>query len=92
MSVRLHPHAYERMIERGATEDEVKSTVENGEQFPVRFGRTGFRRNFLFDSEWRGRHYNTKKLEALCCSGRHRVAGNHYYYTIFLSIGKEAIL
>ncbi|MCK8601974.1 DUF4258 domain-containing protein [Desulfoferrobacter suflitae] len=46
MAVRLHPHARERIKERGATEDEVTATLEYGERFPARFGRTGFRRNF----------------------------------------------
>lgn len=64
MAVRLHPHARERMAERGATEDEVRAAVEQGEQFPARLGRTGFRRNFPFDSEWRGRHYRTRQVEA----------------------------
>jgi hypothetical protein len=50
MAVRFHPHARERMGERGATEDEVRATVKQGEQFPAKFGRTGFRRNFPFDS------------------------------------------
>ena len=53
MAVRFHPHAQERMIERGTGEEEVQATVEEGEQFPAKFGRTGFRRNFSFDSEWR---------------------------------------
>ena len=61
--VRLHPHARERMQERGATEEEIQATVAQGEQFPARFGRTGFRRNFQFDQEWRGRHYLTKLVE-----------------------------
>jgi len=64
MAVRFHPHARERMGERGATEDEVRATVGQGEQFPAKFGRTGFRRNFLFDSKWRGKHYRTKQVEA----------------------------
>jgi len=51
--VRLHPHARERMQERGATEEEIQATVAQGEQFPAKFGRTGFRRNFRFDQEWR---------------------------------------
>ena len=63
MSVRFHPHAQERMAERGATEDEVEATVEQGEQFPAKFGRTGFRRNFAFDDEWHGKHYRTKQVE-----------------------------
>lgn len=43
---------------------EVVSTVTGGERFPAKFGRTGFRRNFDFDSDWRGRHYATKQVEA----------------------------
>ena len=62
--VRLHPHTWERMQERGATEEEIQATVAQGEQFPAKFGRTGFRRNFQFDQEWRGRHYRTKQVEA----------------------------
>jgi hypothetical protein len=64
MAVRFHPHARERMGERGATEDEVIATVEQGERFQAKFGRTGFRRNFPFDSEWRGKHCGTKQVEA----------------------------
>ena len=63
MPVRIHPHARMGMIERGATEEEVIATVEHGEQFPARLGRTGFRRNFPFDDLWRGRHYNSKQIE-----------------------------
>jgi hypothetical protein len=62
--VRLHPHALERLSERGVTQDEVVVTVQAGESFPAKFGRTGFRRNFRFDSIWRGRHYATKEVEA----------------------------
>jgi Domain of unknown function (DUF4258) len=39
--VRLHPHARERMEERGATEAEVRATVEQGERFPAKFGTNG---------------------------------------------------
>jgi Domain of unknown function (DUF4258) len=62
--VRLHPHAQERMEERGATEEEVRATVEQGESFPAKFGRTGFRRNFRFDQHRHGRQYHTKQIEA----------------------------
>jgi hypothetical protein len=64
MNVRLHPHARERLVERGATEKEVIATVLEGETFPAKFGRTGFRRNFAFDGEWLGRRYATKQVEA----------------------------
>jgi len=52
------------MTERGVTEDEVKAPVEQGEKFPAKFGRTGFRRNFMFEDEWRDRYYRTKQVEA----------------------------
>jgi hypothetical protein len=52
------------MAERGATEDEVVGTVEHGEAFAAKLGRTGFRRNFPFGREWRGRVYQTKQVEA----------------------------
>jgi hypothetical protein len=65
MSVRLHPHARQRMMERGASEAEIVATVEQGEQFPAKFGRTGFRRNFTFEQQWRGRFYRTKQVQVI---------------------------
>jgi hypothetical protein len=48
LKVRLHPHAVLRLNERGATADEIAATVMDGEPFPAKQGRTGFRRNFAF--------------------------------------------
>ena len=64
MAVRLHPHAAARLRERGGTEGEVRTTVQTGERFEARFGRTGFRRNFPFDAEWQGKRYANKQIEA----------------------------
>ncbi|MBU0610683.1 MAG: DUF4258 domain-containing protein [Armatimonadetes bacterium] len=64
MPVRLHPHAIERAAERGVTQAEVVATVEGGEEFAAKYGRSGFRRNFVFDDVFRGRHYLTKQVEA----------------------------
>jgi hypothetical protein len=64
MKITFHPHAKDRLAERGATETEVASTVEFGEQFPAKFGRTGFRRNFEVDAPWRGQQYASKQVEA----------------------------
>jgi len=47
VAIRFHPHAKERMRERGATEDEVIGAVEHGEQFKAKYNRTGFRRNYI---------------------------------------------
>jgi hypothetical protein len=64
MTVRIHPHARARMMERGASEAEVVATVEEGERFVAKFGRVGFRRNFAFNGTWRGRPYASKQVEA----------------------------
>ena len=65
MAVRLHPHAMEGLLDRGATEEEVKTTVNGGERFPARFGRTRFRKSFHFESTWQGNFYITKEVEAV---------------------------
>lgn len=66
MSITIHPHAAQRAIERGATENEIIETVKNGEQFPAKFDRTGFRTNFLFNDTWNKKQYATKQIEAYC--------------------------
>ena len=63
MIVTLHPHARERAAERGASEEEIAATVERGERFAARFGRTGFRRNFSVEGVWRGKPFRNKQLE-----------------------------
>jgi hypothetical protein len=70
MKIRLHSHAQARLAERGATEQEVVATIEQGEQFPAKFGRTGFRRNFPFGGTWHGRKYATKQVEAYAIQER----------------------
>ena len=64
MTIDIHPHALGRLAERGATEQEVNDTVREGEPCPGKFGRTGFRRNFAYNGQWRGRQYATKQIEA----------------------------
>jgi len=63
MTVKFHPHALERMAQRGATEDQVLETVKYGERFQAKFGRSGFRRNFMFEKQWRNRYYKNKQIE-----------------------------
>lgn len=62
--MKLHPHAVERLSERGAKTAEVIETVERGERFPAKLGRTGFRRNFSYDGSWQDKQYATKQIEA----------------------------
>ena len=65
MIVGIHPHAAQRLIEPGATEEEVVLTVQAGERFPAKRGRTGFRRNFAYNRVWRGRACATKQVEVI---------------------------
>jgi hypothetical protein len=65
MKIRIHPHARQRMAERGASEAEVIATIEAGEQFPVKLGRIGFRRHIEVEGVWQGRSYQTKQIEAI---------------------------
>ncbi|MGH8552065.1 MAG: hypothetical protein ACRERS_02115 [Methylococcales bacterium] len=60
----MHPDAQDCLQERGAMEDEVVNTVEQGERFSAKHGRSGFRCNFPFDGEWNKRRYSTKQVEA----------------------------
>jgi hypothetical protein len=64
VDVEIHEHALGRLPERGATKEEILQTVQGGEVFPAKYGRTGFRRNFAYGALWRGRHYETKQVEA----------------------------
>lgn len=58
MRIEFHPHALERMAERGATVAEVIAAIERGERIPARSGRCGFRRNFAGEAVWRGKLYH----------------------------------
>jgi len=64
VKVKLHPHARDRLQERGTTEEEVIATIERGERFAAKHGRTGFRCNFSFGGEWNSRRYSAKQVEA----------------------------
>lgn len=64
MKVSLHPHAQDRLKERGATEEKIIAAIERGERFAAKHGRTGFRCNIPFDGEWNNRRYSTKQVEA----------------------------
>ncbi len=65
LHVELHPHAAERLPERGVTEAEVIDTVLTAERRPAKFRRSAFRKTFAYNAVWRGRHYAFKEVEAI---------------------------
>jgi len=58
----LSRHALEQARERGATEDEIREAVREGEFVPAREGRRGYRLNRPFGRSWGGRIYATKQV------------------------------
>ena len=61
--IRFHPHASERMLERGVSKEDVGMTIERREQFSAKYCSTGFRRNFSCDGTWRGKRYGVKQID-----------------------------
>jgi Domain of unknown function (DUF4258) len=61
-TIEFSKHALEQMIERGATEAEVRLAIEQGDTEPAREGRTMHRKNIDFGADWRGRHYRSKQV------------------------------
>jgi hypothetical protein len=60
----VHPHALQRLTERGATESEVEITVKTGEHFIAKHDRSGFRLNFIVNGHRNGKYFTTKQIEA----------------------------
>ncbi len=63
-NVIVHPHALQRLTERGASENEVILTVRTGEQFIAKHGRSGFRLNFIFNGYRNNKYFAYKQIEA----------------------------
>jgi hypothetical protein len=64
MIVQIHPHARQRMRERGATADQVRRTILIGHSTPAKFGRTQFSQVFSFNASWNGKFYARKRIDA----------------------------
>jgi hypothetical protein len=64
MKLRIHPHARQRMWERGATVEDIRLTIASGRAILAKFGRTQFRRVFSFNSVWNGKKYARRQIDA----------------------------
>ncbi len=73
MEIQIHPHAKERMLERGVSEAEIMDTLNNGELFPAKFERAGFRRNFPYNTTWHGHFYYIKQVEIITVKENNRI-------------------
>ena len=53
------------MVKRGASEEEVKKVLEEGQEVGARGGRKAKEAVFLFNRDWRGKSYPQKKVRAV---------------------------
>ena len=60
--IEFSQHALDQLPDRGASQKEVEETIRMGEPVPAKKGRRGFRKNFPYNSVWKGRHYETKQV------------------------------
>ena len=55
-------HAVERMLERGASEEDVREAVRDGQREPAQRGLFQYRLNVEFKREWDGRYYGLQQV------------------------------
>ncbi len=65
MNVQIDPHTLKRLIERGATEGEIRDVVENGQPVSARHGRLAKAKVYEFKKERHGRYYEQKRVEVI---------------------------
>jgi hypothetical protein len=55
-------HVRDQMVDRGTSEDEIKLAIRDGEEISARKGRKAYRKNFPFESYWKGKYYLIKQV------------------------------
>jgi Domain of unknown function (DUF4258) len=61
-SIVFSTHALEQMADRGASQSEVEIAMNEGEEVPAKQERRAFRKNFPYNSTWKGRYYEFKQV------------------------------
>lgn len=60
--IRFSNHAEGQMNDRGTSKEEVRTAIRDGEEIPAKRGRKAYRKNFPFESYWKGRYYSIKQV------------------------------
>lgn len=63
MNIQIAPHTLQRAAERGATEAEIKDTIESGTSILAKSGRLGKLKVYSYDQQKNGKYYSQKKIE-----------------------------
>ena len=61
----LGPHAARQLRQRGADEKQVVEAIRNERWERAKLGRLECRRNFPFNSVWKGREYQTQQVRPI---------------------------
>jgi len=59
-TIRLSEHAKQQLEYRGAAEQQVVEAIRTETWEPAELGRLECRKNFVFNSEWNHKYYDTK--------------------------------
>jgi len=65
MKIRIEPYTLERAEERGASENEIRDTLETGLDIPARGNRKGKAKIYDFKQERPGKYYERKRVEVI---------------------------
>ncbi len=60
--IRFSDHAMDQINDRGTSKEEVRTAIRGGEDIPAKRGRKAYRKNFSFESYWKGRYYSIKQV------------------------------
>lgn len=64
-SIVLTPHAHESMERRGATEAEVRATIEDAPWAEAKHGRYEAASDYSFHAQWNKKLYTTKRVNPI---------------------------
>lgn len=78
--VEFSAHALDKMLDRGAGEEEVLLAIRSGSSEPARGRRVMFRKNFDFHRQWRGKHYAVKQVAPVVAEEIDRLVVVVYVY------------
>jgi hypothetical protein len=63
--IRLSQHAKQQLEFRGATEQQIVEAIRTETWEPAELGRLECRKNFVFNSEWNKKYYDTKQVRPI---------------------------
>jgi len=64
-SIRLSEHAKQQLVFRGATEEQVFDAIRSEEWEPAELGRRECCKDFLFNSKWNNKYYDTQQVRPI---------------------------